>query len=75
MISNFRGGLFLGLLQIRKTATLLHDIWNECATKNFLDSNLTHIRLTSLQLLNMQFESSAYGLFPLNWTLLHAVSI
>ncbi|KAK4884456.1 hypothetical protein RN001_000727 [Aquatica leii] len=56
----------------KKTATIIHDIWNKYATANDVDANVNHLQLISLQILNTEPKFTAYGFFPLDWTLLHA---
>ncbi|KAF5275231.1 hypothetical protein FQR65_LT04265 [Abscondita terminalis] len=57
----------------KKTATIIHDIWNKYASANDVDANVNHLQLISLQILNTELKFTAYGFFPLDWTLLHAI--
>jgi hypothetical protein len=58
-----------------ETATLVHDIWNECATRRGLDERMRHLQLISLRLLNTKLRFTAKELFFLDWTFCHTVKI
>ncbi|GJQ80794.1 hypothetical protein Trydic_g9385 [Trypoxylus dichotomus] len=61
------------LHRARKTATYIHDIWNNLATKDSINARSKHLQLVALQLYNNRLSFTAYGFFALDWTLLQRV--
>ena len=61
--------------QARKTATYVHNIWNNLATRDEISADIKHLQLMSLQLYNSRLEFTAYGFFALDWTLLQKVKL
>ncbi|GJQ66116.1 hypothetical protein Trydic_g4181 [Trypoxylus dichotomus] len=57
--------------EAQKTATYVHDIWNNLASKNEIDCYAKELQLIALQLYNSKLSFTAYGFFELDWTLLH----
>ncbi|KAL3286928.1 hypothetical protein HHI36_001413 [Cryptolaemus montrouzieri] len=56
-----------------KTVIIIHDIWNKYAENDKIDKRLLYLQFISTRFLSTKLKFTAYGFFPIDWTLLHTI--
>ena len=60
--------------QANKTVVYVHDVWNSYIL-NKLDTNVRHLQLIAIRLLNCKLKFTARNFFDLDWNFCHIVSM